>query len=225
MVKPSRSISLGDERHLLERGGDQPAQPDDVHALPARGLQDLGARHHHAEVDDLVVVALQHDAHDVLADVVDVALHGGQQHPPVGLRRRPSAPAPPRCTGSGGRRPSSSPARSSPPAAGTSSPRRTGRPTMFMPGHERPLDHLDRAARPGAAPPRCPRRRSPRCLRPARAPAARAPAPAARRGRRPARPSWPFTWSATASSRSVASARRLSTTSSTRSSRSAGMSE
>ena len=36
-------------------------------------------RHHHAEVDDLEVVALEHDADDVLADVVHVALDGGQQ--------------------------------------------------------------------------------------------------------------------------------------------------
>ena len=30
------------------------------------------------EVDHLVIVALEHDADDVLADVVDVALHGGE---------------------------------------------------------------------------------------------------------------------------------------------------
>ena len=34
---------------------------------------------HHAEVDDLVVVAAEDDADDVLADVVDVALDGGHQ--------------------------------------------------------------------------------------------------------------------------------------------------
>ena len=31
-----------------------------------------------AEVDDLVIVALEHDADDVLADVVHVALHRGE---------------------------------------------------------------------------------------------------------------------------------------------------
>ncbi len=40
------------------------------------GLQDLRRRRHHAEIDDLVIVALEHDADDVLADVVHVALHG-----------------------------------------------------------------------------------------------------------------------------------------------------
>ena len=42
-------------------------------------LQDLLAGHHHAQVDDLVVVAGEHHADDVLADVVDVALDRGHQ--------------------------------------------------------------------------------------------------------------------------------------------------
>ena len=33
-------------------------------------------RHHDAEIDHLVIVALEHDADDVLADVVHVALDG-----------------------------------------------------------------------------------------------------------------------------------------------------
>ncbi len=59
----------------------------------ARGLEDLRRRHHDAEVDDLVIVALEHDADDVLADVVHVALHGRHQDLAVGiaLRRRRSA--------------------------------------------------------------------------------------------------------------------------------------
>ena len=47
--------------------------------LLARRLEDLCRRHHDAEVDDLVVVALEDHADDVLADVVDVALDGGEQ--------------------------------------------------------------------------------------------------------------------------------------------------
>ena len=43
--------------------------------------------HHHAEVDDLVVVALEDDADDVLADVVDVALDGGHDDAARGPRR------------------------------------------------------------------------------------------------------------------------------------------
>ncbi len=62
--------------HLVERGRDQPGQPDDVGLLAARGLQNLRRRHHDAEIDHLVIVAREHDADDVLADVVHVALHG-----------------------------------------------------------------------------------------------------------------------------------------------------
>ena len=43
----------------------------------AGGLEDPRRGHHHAEVDDLVVVAAEDDADDVLADVVDVALDRG----------------------------------------------------------------------------------------------------------------------------------------------------
>ena len=50
----------------------------------AGGFEDLLAGDHDAEVDDLVVVAPEDDAHDVLADVVDVALDGG--HDDAALR-------------------------------------------------------------------------------------------------------------------------------------------
>ncbi len=46
----------------------------------SRRLEDAGRRHHHAEIDHVVVVALQDHAHDVLADVVHVTLHGGEQN-------------------------------------------------------------------------------------------------------------------------------------------------
>ena len=62
-----------------------------------RGLEDLRRRHHHAEVDHLVVVALEHDADDVLADVVHVALDGGH-HDLAGRalpRCRVARPSPP----------------------------------------------------------------------------------------------------------------------------------
>ena len=78
-------LHLGrDMAHLVERGRDQAGQTDDVGLLGLRGLQDLRRRHHHAEIDDLVVVALEHDADDVLADVVHVALHGRHHDLAVG---------------------------------------------------------------------------------------------------------------------------------------------
>ena len=72
--------------HLVQRGRDQAAETDDVGVLLARRLQDLLCRHHDAEVDDVVVVALEHDADDVLADVVDVALDRRQHDLALGLR-------------------------------------------------------------------------------------------------------------------------------------------
>ncbi|MNQ84456.1 hypothetical protein D3C85_995840 [compost metagenome] len=69
----------GDKDHLVQRRRDQPRQADDVDLVLDGGVQDAVGRDHDAEVDDLVVVTLQHDADDVLADVVDVALDRGHQ--------------------------------------------------------------------------------------------------------------------------------------------------
>ena len=60
---------------------------DDVGLLFARNFRDLLPRHHHAEVDHLIVVALEHDGDDVLADVVHVALDRGEHDPTLGARR------------------------------------------------------------------------------------------------------------------------------------------
>src|SRR2546427_9897681 len=65
--------------HLVQRRRDQTAEADDIHMALAGGFEDLFTRHHHAQVDHLVVVATQDDAHDVLADVVHVPLHRGHQ--------------------------------------------------------------------------------------------------------------------------------------------------
>ena len=73
--------------HLVQRRRDEAREPDHVGLLAARGLEDPLRRHHHAEVDDLEVVALEDDADDVLADVVDVALDGRDHDLAVGARR------------------------------------------------------------------------------------------------------------------------------------------
>ncbi|CAM2147891.1 NAD-specific glutamate dehydrogenase [Paraburkholderia tropica] len=65
-----------DVGHLFERRRDEAGQTDDVRALDLRLRENLVARDHHAHVDHFEVVALEHDRHDVLADVVHVALHG-----------------------------------------------------------------------------------------------------------------------------------------------------
>ena len=69
----------GHEHHLVQRRGDQAGQADDVDLVRLGLIQNAVGRDHDAQVDHLVVVALKHDADDVLADVVDVALDGGHQ--------------------------------------------------------------------------------------------------------------------------------------------------
>ena len=81
----------GDQGHLPQRRRDQAGQADHVGVVVAGRLQDRRRRHHDAEVDHLEVVAAEHDAHDVLADVVDVALHGGEHDASPGPRAPPLA--------------------------------------------------------------------------------------------------------------------------------------
>jgi hypothetical protein len=83
----------GDERHLLERRRDEPRQADEVDALELRALEDRRRGHHHAHVDDLEAVTLEHHADDVLADVVHVALDRGEQHAAGAARAGSSGPA------------------------------------------------------------------------------------------------------------------------------------
>ena len=74
-LEPAPLHLLGHVHHLVERRRDQAGEPDGVCALGDGGVEDRVARDHDAEVDHLVVVAAEHDADDVLADVVHVALH------------------------------------------------------------------------------------------------------------------------------------------------------
>ena len=69
----------GNIDHLFERGCDEATQPHQVNLLAQRRLHDAVGRNHDAEVDDVVVVAGQHDRHDVLSDVVNIALHRRHQ--------------------------------------------------------------------------------------------------------------------------------------------------
>ena len=82
----------GEPAHLVEARRDQPRDPDQVRLLLARSVEDLRRRHHDAEVDDLEVVAAQDDAHDVLADVVDIALDRGGDDLARGLGHPPARP-------------------------------------------------------------------------------------------------------------------------------------
>ena len=81
---------LGHMHHFVQRRRNEPAQADDVRLLVAGRGQNLLTRHHHAQIDDLIVVAAEHDADDVLPDVVNVSLHGRENDP--ALRLVPAQP-------------------------------------------------------------------------------------------------------------------------------------
>ena len=85
---PRRSISRATWTISSSDGVIRPGEADDVGALLGGRVEDRVGRHHHAEVDDLVVVAAEHDADDVLADVVHVALDG-REHDLALRARRP----------------------------------------------------------------------------------------------------------------------------------------
>ena len=74
----------GDGDHLVEGRGNEAAESDDIGVVFAGGVEDVLEGGHDAEVHDLVVVASEHDSDDVLADVVDVALDGGDDDLAVG---------------------------------------------------------------------------------------------------------------------------------------------
>ena len=63
--------------HFLKAGGDQARQANDVSAFLFGFGQDVLAGHHHPHVHDFEVIALQDHGDDVLADVVHIALDGG----------------------------------------------------------------------------------------------------------------------------------------------------
>ena len=74
------ALHLGrDVGHLFQGWSDQAGQPDNVHLLGARLFQDPGSRNHDPQVHDLVVIARQNHTHNVLANIVDIALDGRHQ--------------------------------------------------------------------------------------------------------------------------------------------------
>ena len=63
--------------HLLQGRGDQAGKHHQVRLFRLRPVQNGITMDHHAQVNHLKTVAPQHHAHDILADVVHVPLHGG----------------------------------------------------------------------------------------------------------------------------------------------------
>ena len=66
--------------HLLERWGNQSAQPDNVHFFCDSGIQNFRCRHHDAQVYDLKIITSQDHTHDIFTNVVDVAFYRCHQY-------------------------------------------------------------------------------------------------------------------------------------------------
>ncbi len=66
--------------HFLQGWSYESAQTDDISSHFLRCLQNLRGRNHHPEINDFVIVTAQHNPDDILADVVDVTLHGGHNN-------------------------------------------------------------------------------------------------------------------------------------------------
>ncbi len=66
--------------HLIQRWRDQAGQADNINILLARSLKDFRGRDHDAQINDLVIIAGKHDTDNILADIMDIALHRRHQH-------------------------------------------------------------------------------------------------------------------------------------------------
>ena len=65
--------------HLVQGGGDEAAEAHHVGLYLPGLLQDGLGGDHDPQIHHVIAVALEHHPHDVLADVVNVPLHGGQE--------------------------------------------------------------------------------------------------------------------------------------------------
>ena len=73
--------------HLLKTRRDKTTQSHHVNILFDGLLQNLLSRHHHSEVNHLVIVARHHHINNIFANVMNVAFHGCHKH----LARRRAA--------------------------------------------------------------------------------------------------------------------------------------
>ena len=76
------------DHHLLCALHQQSGKADRVGLVFVEGLHQLVGRHLDAQIDHLVAVVREDDLHQVLADIVHVALHRGQDHLAARLRFR-----------------------------------------------------------------------------------------------------------------------------------------
>ena len=70
--------------HLIKARCDQSGKPDNVDLLFFGRFKDLRGWHHDTQVNHLVIVTLQNNTHDVLANVMHIALHRRHQDGAIG---------------------------------------------------------------------------------------------------------------------------------------------
>ena len=68
------------KHHFIQRWRDQPGQADNVGLFIERGFQDRLTGHHHTQINNFIAIALHDHADDVLANIVDIAFHGGEHN-------------------------------------------------------------------------------------------------------------------------------------------------
>ena len=66
--------------HFVQRRGNQPGKTNQIGIHFTCRSEDFLRWHHHAKIDDFVVVTLQHHTDNVFADIVHIALHGRDDH-------------------------------------------------------------------------------------------------------------------------------------------------
>ena len=79
-AQPAAFQLRADVGHFVERRRNQAAQADALRTPCHRFVDDALRFDHDTQVIDFISVAGHHDRHDILADVVHVAFHGGDQH-------------------------------------------------------------------------------------------------------------------------------------------------
>ena len=68
-LSPSQTNAIVDD-HFVQRRGNQPGKAYQIRIHLFGGSENFLRRHHHAKIDDFVVVTLQDHANDIFADIV-----------------------------------------------------------------------------------------------------------------------------------------------------------
>ena len=84
---PSLMLHFGHVNHLIQRWRDQTAQPNNVHLLALAASRFFGG-HHHAQINNFIIVAGQHNAYNVFALMsCNIAFYGGYQNFAAGFQQ------------------------------------------------------------------------------------------------------------------------------------------